>query len=71
MKFKFHIYKILGNFGVSFFTPITGTGISNMITQDPIGLVQALYISGITSVFVTGISIMKELKEYGETEGKH
>ena len=57
--------RVFGNFGVSFFGPLVGTGVAETIYNVGLTFEQSLVISVIASLFATGLSISKEVQHYG------
>ena len=67
-KGKKLIAKILGNFGVAFFSPLISVNIGENMFDLAITLHQMLVISLISATAVTGMSISKEYAEWGKGE---
>jgi hypothetical protein len=59
------IARIFGNFGVSFFGPLVGTGVAETIYNTGLSFEQSIVIAVISSLFATGLSISKEVQHYG------
>jgi hypothetical protein len=63
--------RILGNFGISFFSPLVGGNIAESIYNVGLTFEMSLTIAAISALFVTGLSISKEAAEWGkQTNGK-
>lgn len=62
------LVRVVGNFGISFFTPLVGINLSNSIIQNPdvftITILQAL----LTASIYTGLSVSKEVKDWSESK---
>ena len=63
MKWKKPVARIIGNFGVSFFSPLVGT---NLILDT--ALIESVLVGVISSAIVTGVTISRELAVYGSIE---
>jgi len=59
--------RIFGNFGVSFFSPLVSGNIAETVFDMGLTFEQTLIISLISSVFVTGLTISRELEKYGKS----
>lgn len=60
------IINIIGNFGISFFAPFVGVDVGPMLFHLPaVDLGMALIIALISALFVTGMSISREMADYG------
>ena len=59
--------RILGNFGVSFFSPLVSGNIAETIFDMGLTLEQTIIIALISSVFVTGLTISREMEKYGKS----
>jgi len=57
--------RVFGNFGVSFFGPLVGTGVAETIYDVGWTIEQSIVIAVIASSFATGLSISKEIQHYG------
>lgn len=68
--FKYHAYKIVGNFGAGFLAPLLGGGFADLFTKDPISASTLLIVSVISSAITTSLSAFNELRIYGETNGQ-
>lgn len=60
--------RIFGNFGVSFFSPLISTNIADTLYDIGFTFDQMLFISFISSVFVTGLAVSRELEKYGKNK---
>mgnify|MGYP005643335103 FL=1 len=58
--------RILGNFGVSFFSPLVSGNIAETVFNMGLTFEQTLIIAFISSIFVTGLTISRELEKYGK-----
>ena len=63
---KRFFYRVLGNLGVSFFTPLVGVNVAESIYDIGIEFEQALVIAAIAALFNTGLILAREAKYYGE-----
>ena len=59
------IARIVGNFGISFFSPLVSGNIAEQMFKMGISFQDTLLIAGLSSVFVTGYTMSKELREWG------
>jgi hypothetical protein len=59
--------RIFGNFGVSFFSPLVSGNIAETVFDMGLTFEQTLVIALISSVFVTGLTISRELEKYGKS----
>jgi hypothetical protein len=59
--------RIFGNFGVSFFSPLVSGNIAETVFEIGLTFEQTLIIALISSIFVTGLTISRELEKYGKT----
>jgi len=59
--------RIFGNFGVSFFSPLVSGNIAETIFDIGLTLEQTIIIALISSVFVTGLTISREMEKYGKS----
>lgn len=60
------IARILGNFMVSFFAPLTGGNVANTLFNIDLEFWQTVLIALISSIFVTGLVLGKEITAYGK-----
>jgi len=60
--------RIGGNWGISFFGPLTSTSVAESFYDIGLTFEQTLFISLLSSVFVTGLVISRELQRYGQKE---
>jgi len=63
---KKQIYRYVGNFGVSFFAPLTSTNVANSLLEYSLTLYDTVIISAISSCFTIGMLISRDFKEKGE-----
>ena len=59
--------RIFGNFGVSFFSPLVSGNIAVTIFDLGLTFEQTIIIASLSSVFVTGLTISRELEKYGKS----
>tara|TARA_R110001583_G_scaffold41948_1_gene133415 strand:+ start:4221 stop:4424 length:204 start_codon:yes stop_codon:yes gene_type:complete len=59
--------RIMGNFGVSFFSPLVSGNIAETVFNMGLTFEQTLIIALISSVFVTGLTVSRELEKYGKS----
>ena len=59
--------RILGNFGVSFFSPLVSGNIAETVFNMGLSFEQTLIIALISSVFVTGLTVSRELEKFGKS----
>ena len=59
--------RILGNFGVSFFSPLVSGNIAETVFDMGLTFEQTLIIALISSIFVTGLTISRELEKFGKS----
>jgi|TARA_R110002020_G_scaffold475550_1_gene710867 apolipoprotein N-acyltransferase len=64
------IARIVGNFGVSFFSPLVGGNVAESIYDVGMTFDMTLMIAAISALFVTGLSISKEASEWGKNGKK-
>lgn len=57
----------MGNFGVSFFSPLVSGNIAETVFNMGLTFEQTLIIALISSVFVTGLTVSRELEKYGKS----
>lgn len=60
------IARIFGNFGVSFFSPVLATNAADNIFDLNMTFEQSLIISFISAMFVTALTISREVEKYGK-----
>lgn len=60
--------RIFGNFGVSFFSPLVSGNIAETIFDIGLTLEQTIIIALISSVFVTGLTLSREMEKYGKSK---
>jgi len=61
------VARILGNFGVSFFSPLVSGNIAETVFNMGLSFEQTLIIALISSVFVTGLTVSRELEKFGKS----
>lgn len=62
---KRELARILGNFGISFFSPLVSGNVAQTVFNIDMTFKQVLIIALIAATFTTGLSISKEAMEYG------
>ena len=62
---KERLIRILGNFGISFFTPLLGTQIVLDVTY-----MQSVEVALISAAIVTGVSLSREASAYGAEQNE-
>lgn len=62
------IARILGNFGISFFSPLIGGNVADTIFNIDMSIIQMLSVSLIAASFTTGLAISREAVEYGKNK---
>ena len=62
---KDRIIRVLGNFGIAFFTPLLGTQIALDVTY-----LQSIEVAAISAAIVTGISLSREAAQYGAEQNE-
>ena len=60
------IYRVLANFMIGFFGPLTGSSVAQQIYQNTISFEQSLVVGLLGSLLTTGLSIGYELRKIGE-----
>lgn len=60
------VARVLGNFGVSFFSPLISINIADNLYNIGFTLEQMIVISLISAAFVTGLTMSRELEKYGK-----
>ena len=60
--------RILGNLGVSFFSPLVSGNVADTIFDIGLTFEQTIIIAFFSSIFVTGLTISRELEKYGKKE---
>jgi len=60
--------RIMGNMGVSFFSPLMSGTAADSLFDINITFEQILLIAAITSLLTTGLAISKEAAAFGETK---
>jgi len=56
------VYKLIGNWGTAFFGPLVSTNVAETIYDIGLTFEQTLIIAGISSVFVTGLVLSREIE---------
>lgn len=59
------IVRVLGNFGVSFFSPLSGSYVASELANFEITATQMVMVSLIAALITTGLSISREAARYG------
>ena len=59
-----YVVNVLGNFGVSFLSPLVAGNIANSIFNMVTDLNKILVISAISALFITMLSVSKEAAEW-------
>ena len=62
------IARILGNFGVAFFSPLIGGNVADSVFNIDMSLVQVISVALIAAAFTTGLAISREAVEYGKNK---
>ncbi|MDC3257215.1 hypothetical protein OAU44_00405 [bacterium] len=57
--------RVAGNFGISFFSPLISGNLAEQIFEMGISFEDTLIIAGLSSIFVTGYTMSKELRDWG------
>ena len=58
------IAKLLGNFGIAFFSPLVGGNVAETLFELSLTFNQTLIIAFFSAIFVTGLAISKEAVEW-------
>ena len=61
------IARLAGNFGISFFSPLVSGNIAETMFDIGISFQDTLIIAGLSSIFVTGLAMSKELRDWGQS----
>lgn len=61
------IARLVGNFGISFFSPLVSGNIAETLFDIGISFQDTFIIAGLSSIFVTGLSMSKELRDWGQS----
>lgn len=61
------IARLVGNFGISFFSPLVSGNIAVAMFDIGISFQETLIIAGLSSIFVTGLTMSKELRDWGRS----
>ena len=64
------IAKVTGNIGVSFFSTLVGGNVAESINDVGLTFEMSIMIAAISACFVTGLSISREVAEWGKQNGK-
>ena len=67
-KIQRGIVKIIGNFGISFFSPLAGGNLAETMFNYNMTLEQIVVLSLFSAIFVTGLSISKEAVEWSRDD---
>ena len=62
------VSRIMGNWGISFFSPLVSLNVAQSYFSIPISFEQTIIISFLSSLFVTGLSVSRELEKYGRAK---
>ena len=57
--------RLIGNFGISFFSPLISGNVAETMFDIGISFQDTVTIAGLSSVFVTGLAMSKELRDWG------
>ena len=60
------IAKLLGNFGIAFFSPLVGGNVAETLFELSLTFNQTLIIAFFSAIFVTGLAISKEAVEWSK-----
>jgi len=60
------IAKLLGNFGIAFFSPLVGGNVAETLFDLSLTFNQTLIIAFFSAIFVTGLAISKEAVEWSK-----
>ena len=58
------IAKLLGNFGIAFFSPLVGGNVAETLFDLSLTFNQTLIIAFFSAIFVTGLAVSKEAVEW-------
>ena len=58
--------RLIGNFGISFFSPLISGNVAETMFDIGISFQDTVIIAGLSSVFVTGLAMSKELRDWGQ-----
>ena len=64
-KWKKRIARIISNFGLSFVTPFTGSGIAQGLYSNTIRVEEMIATALIASVAYTALVVFQEVREFG------
>lgn len=62
------VARLLGNFGISFFSPLVSGNIAVTMFDIGISFNDTLIIAGLSAIFVTGLAMSKELRDWGRSK---
>jgi len=62
------VARLLGNFGISFFSPLVSGNIAVTMFDIAISFNDTLIIAGLSAIFVTGLAMSKELRDWGRSK---
>lgn len=62
------IARIVGNFGISFFSPLISGNLAEQVFEIGIDFQATLLIAGLSSFIVTGLALSKELRDWGRSK---
>ncbi len=68
MNVKKIVARLIGNFGISFFSPLISGNLAEQIFEMGISFEDTVIIAGLSSIFVTGYTMSKELRDWGRTK---
>ena len=62
------VARLLGNFGISFFSPLVSGNIAETMFEIGISFQDTLIIAGLSARCVTGLAMSKELRDWGRSK---
>ena len=65
MKHKKLLLRVIGNWGVSFFGPLVSGNVAETIYDIGLTFEQTIVIAGLSSIFVTGLVLSREVEKLG------
>ena len=63
------LQRLVGNLGVSFFSPLLGISVADDLFNHGISFIESLIISGVTSGLTVGLMLSREVLIRGESKG--
>lgn len=63
-----YVVNVLGNFGVSFFSPLVAGNIADSLFDLGVELDKILVISAVSALFITMLSVSKEASEWKKSK---